>query len=518
MGSDSFNQSVAIRRRRAPAGARLYSKPSYKKSAHPRRGRMKPTNLLFICSDEHQRAVTGCYGDPIVRTPNLDALARRGTRFANAYCNAPLCVPSRASFATGRYGHEVHAWCNATAYTGEYAGSWGHRLTSQGHRVTTIGKLHYRYAEDPVGFPDQRIAMNLRDGLGDVHGLLRERAPVNDHIREHVVDAGPGDSEYLRYDRAIAAQAVEWLRREAHGHERPWALFVSFLSPHYPLTAPKEYYDLYPPEHLPMPILWRHEEWPRHPALDLFRRLRAHDRPFDEATLRRAIAAYYGMVTFIDALIGEVLGALEANGLTESTRIVYSTDHGEHLGGHGLWWKRAFYESAAAVPLILAGPEVAQGAVARTNVSLVDLFPTIVEAVGARLELSDAGLRGRSLFEVAAAPAHARSIFAEYHGAGSAAGSYMLRTARHKYVHYCDAPPQLFDLEVDPRETIDLASDPAHAATLAAHARELRTICDPDALDAQAKVDQRKVIERAGGEAAILGQRMLTFFPPPEGV
>jgi len=134
----------------------------------------RPANLLFICSDEHQRAITGCYGNRTVRTPTLDGLAARGTRFTNAYCNAPLCVPSRASFATGRYGHAVHSWCNGSGYTGEYAQSWGHRLTEQGFPVTTIGKLHYRRAEDPTGFPDQRIPMHLQGGTGDIRGLLRE--------------------------------------------------------------------------------------------------------------------------------------------------------------------------------------------------------------------------------------------------------------------------------------------------------------------------------------------------------
>jgi len=292
-------------------------------------------------------------------------------------------------------------------------------------------------------------------------------------------------------------------------------LFVSFLSPHYPLTCPEEFYRLYSPERVPMPVQWRAAEWPRHPALDLFRRIRAHDRPFDEAVLRRAIATYYGMVTFIDDLIGGVLRALDESGQRERTRVLYMTDHGEHLGDHGLWWKRAMYESAAAVPLILSGPGVAVGRTVHSNVSLIDLFPTVLECVGARSTDADRDLPGRPLFATTAAPEAERTIFSEYHGAGSAAGSYMLRSARYKYVHYCDGPPQLFNLAADPHETRDLAGDPAYDDVITAHQRKLYAFCDPDELDREAKREQQRIIELVGGEDAILRQEIVTYSPPP---
>lgn len=476
---------------------------------------IRPTNLLFLCSDEHQRAVTGCYGNALVRTPNLDALAARGTRFSNAYCNAPLCVPSRASIATGRYGHEVHSWCNGSGYTGAIAPSWGHRLSDQGHHVTTIGKLHYRSAEDPTGFPDQRIAMHLHGGVGDVRGLLRERMPVVPGHREHVSHAGPGESDYLHYDQSIAKQAVHWLKEESLEYDKPWVLLVSFLYPHYPLVAPPELCRLYPPEAMPMPILYRQEQWPRHPALDLFRRLRSFDHPYTDDELRRAISTYYAMVTFMDQQVGAVLDALATSGQAERTRVLYTTDHGEHLGDHGLWWKRGLYDSAAAVPLIMSGPDVPEGRVVTDNVSLVDLFPTIVETVGLKPAPADSSQRGRSLYGTIEGQTENRNIFAEYHGAGSAAGSYMLRSPRYKYVYYCDGPPQLFDMEKDPHEIGDLAADPDYAVILGEHERALRKICDPDEVDRQAKADQRRLIEAAGGEQAILQSKVITYFPPP---
>ncbi|HEV2124820.1 MAG TPA: sulfatase-like hydrolase/transferase, partial [Chloroflexota bacterium] len=202
---------------------------------------MQATNLLFINSDQHSRRALGCYGHPVVRTPNLDALAARGTRFQNAYTPTPICVPARACLATGRYAHTIGSWDNATPYVGTEAPSWGHRLTQQGHRVTTIGKLHYRKVDDPSGFPDQRLPMHVLDGVGDLYGLLRGEMPVRPVSRQQVLDARAGECDYTHYDRAIALESTRWLREEGQADGKPWALYVSFVSPHFPLIVPDEY-------------------------------------------------------------------------------------------------------------------------------------------------------------------------------------------------------------------------------------------------------------------------------------
>jgi choline-sulfatase len=155
----------------------------------------RPTNVLFILSDEHTRRVLGSYGNRIVRTPHLDALATRGTRFASAYCQTPICVPSRGSLATGRWPHAIDSWDNATPYVGTEASSWGHRLTAQGHSVTTVGKLHYRRADDPSGFSDQRVPLHVVDGTGDLYGLLRGDMPPRPQSLRHVIEARAGESE-----------------------------------------------------------------------------------------------------------------------------------------------------------------------------------------------------------------------------------------------------------------------------------------------------------------------------------
>lgn len=475
---------------------------------------MEPTNLLVIMSDQHSRHVLGAYGNPVVRTPNLDALARRGTTFTNAYCNSPICVPSRASFATGRYVHETGNWDNAMPYLGTEAASWGHRLTAQGHRVTTIGKLHYRAADDPTGFPEQHLPMHVLNGVGDLWHSLRGAMPPRPESREHVIEARAGESGYTRYDRAIAAESARWLREEAGDAGKPWVLFVSLVTPHFPLIAPEEFLGLYRPDDMPLPVQHAPHEWPRHPALEAHRAQGMLAKPFDEATMRRAIAAYYGLVSFMDAQVGAVLAALDAAGLRERTRVIYTSDHGEMLGEHGMWWKSALYEGAAGVPLVLVGPDVPEGRVVATNVSLVDCFPSIVEAVSASLAPEDGDLPGTSLWSLAREPDRPRTVFGEYHAIYASSGQFMLRDGRHKYIEYVGLPPQLFDLHADPDEVHDLAPDPEYAHILAACAAALRTIADPDTVDQQARADQARVIAAAGGRDAVVGRAVRVPYTP----
>src|SRR5262245_6820269 len=195
---------------------------------------------------------------------------------------------------------------------------------------------------------------------------------------------------------------------------------------------------------------------PRHPFLDAMRKCLCFDEPFDAAMVRRAIAAYLGLVSFLDDNIGRILRALEQTGLAESTRVIYSSDHGDNLGTRGLWGKSTMYEESAGIPLVMAGPDVPAGNVCPTPVSLVDAFPTIIAGAGAAADPRDAALPGLSLLDIAQGLMPRRTILSEYHAAGAATGSYMIRHRRYKYIHYVGMPPMLFDLERDPREKVDL--------------------------------------------------------------
>jgi choline-sulfatase len=478
---------------------------------------MRPTNLLVLMADEHTKRVLGCYGNPVVQTPNLDALARDGTRFADAYCTFPICVPSRASFATGRYAHDIGSWDNAAPYVGVEAPSWGHRLAENGRHVTTVGKLHYRAAGDPSGFADQRLPLHVVDGRGDSLGLLRGAMPPTPAHRRFIEEAGEGESEYARYDRAIAAESARWLREEARTQDEPWVLFVSFASPHFPLIAPPLHYRKYPPADVPLPVAWRPEQWVRHRALDVQRRLHCHDQPFDEATLRRAVAAYYGLVSFVDEQIGIVLSAIEETGLRGDTRIVYTSDHGEALGERGMWMKGTMYEGVAGVPLIVAGPDVPRGRTSGSFASLVDVFPSALECTGVPADPRDARLPGRSLWRLAEGDDRSRSIFAEYHAAYSPSAIFLLRDADIKFVYYVDDEPQLFDLARDPDELDDRARDPAYAGARASCEAKLRAIVDPEAVDRAAKADQaRRIAERGGADAIRAEGVRIPYTPAPK--
>jgi choline-sulfatase len=477
---------------------------------------MKPANLLFILSDEHSRRVLGCYGHQMIRTPHLDRLATSGVRFSDAYSNSPICVPSRAALATGRHVHQIRFWDNAIPYDGSVK-SWHHRLREAGHEVTAIGKLHFRSADDDNGFTEEVMPLHVVDGIGDPLGWLREPLPVRKAALRLAKDAGRGNSSYQDYDDRITAAAVDWLKaRAGRRPAKPWVLFVSLVCPHFPLIARPEWYDLYPEDRVPLPALYDPtERQPDHPYVAAIRECQVYDKGFDPVTLRRAIAAYFGLVSFIDHNVGRLVDALAATGLAEETRVLYSSDHGDNLGTRGLWGKSNMYEESAGVPMILAGPEVPAGFVCREPVSLVDVFPTVVAGAGLTPHADDRNLPGDSLFDLLRGGAPPRTVFSEYHAAGAATGAFMIRKGRFKYVYYAGLPPQLFDLDSDPQEARDLAREPGYQGLVEDCERGLRRVVDPDAADALAKADQRARIAAFGGREAILQRGSFGYSPTP---
>lgn len=477
---------------------------------------MQPANLLFIMSDEHNKRVLGSYGHPMIKTPHLDRLAARGTRFANAYTNCPICVPARASFATGQYVHKIRYWDNAIAYDGRVP-SWGHRLMAQGHRVTSIGKLHYVESNAARnGFDEEILPLHIVNGVGDLLGLIRDELPRRPGSAKLGPEAGRGESEYTHYDRSIADETANWLRHEAPKHSaKPWALYVGFVSPHFPLIAPPAFYDLYPESEVPWPDMYSLEQRPRHPFTDAMRKCLCFDEAFDAPMVRRAIAAYMGLVSFLDDNIGKILRALDETGLAGTTRVVYSSDHGDNLGTRGMWGKSTMYEESAGIPLILAGPGIPKGNVCETPVTLVDAYPTFISGLGATPDARDAALPGHSLLDIAQGYVPQRTILSEYHAAGALCGAYMIRHGKYKYIHYVGLPPLLFDLERDSHERTDLARDPGYGEVIAECEAALRGVVDPEATDRLAKADQKAHIERHGGKEAILKRGTFRYSPPP---
>ena len=471
------------------------------------------SNLLIIMSDEHQARALGSAGHPLVQTPNLDALAARGLRFTRASTPSPICVPARASFATGRHVHALRLWDNAMPYAGQVPG-WGHALQAAGVPVESIGKLHYRAAGDPAGFDVEHIPMMVAGGVGMVWASIRKehKRVVRDNrmLGDYI---GPGESDYTRYDEAVAARAERWLAERA-GAARPWCLFLGFVAPHFPLVVPQPWFDLYPPDRLPPAKLHPRDGHRRHPWVEAQNAFYDSESRFrDEAERLAAMSSYYGLCSFLDHNVGRVLKALEDSGAAGTTTVVYTSDHGDNVGARGLWGKSNMYEEAVAVPLIMAGPGIEPG-VCETPVSLIDLSETVIEYFGARL----AGERpGRSLRTIAAEVVdHDRAVFSEYHAAGAVSGAFMLRTGRWKYIHYVGFEPELFDLEADREETTSLAADPAFAGVVESLDGRLRAICDPEATDARAHADQAAMIEAYGGHEAALKLGAPGATPAPE--
>ena len=476
----------------------------------------QPTNLLFIFADQHNRRSLGCMGHPLVKTPNMDALAERGTLFRNAYTNGPICVPARASLATGRHVFDIGKWDNCTPYQGVEP-SWGHRLADAGQRCVSIGKLHYRAQEDPNGFEQSHLPMHILYGQGMLYTICRDPMPSMKKFGHLVHTSGEGESTYTQYDHQITERTLQWLREEGTKSDKPWALFVSLVCPHPPWNAPADFYRQYPLEDIDMPVNYGLDERPMHPGLEDYRQFFGVQDTFDEETLRRVIASYYGMVTYLDDNLGKIVNALDACGLAANTRIVYTSDHGESMGQKGMFSKCNMFEESVGIPMIMSGPGVPSGQQVDAPTQLVDLFPTVLESTGVTPAEEDLELPGTSLLRMAGGERPERVILSEQHSAGSRSAVFMVRDGRYKYVRYMHDgyAPHLYDLDADPTELDDLGTDPAHAGVVAACAAKLEGLMDPAAVDAAAKAHQAELLEAGGGQEAVVAKGSPGYTPAP---
>lgn len=470
-------------------------------------------NMVVIMSDEHQVGMMGCAGHPFIQTPHLDKLAIRGMRYTNAYTPSPICVPARAAFASGQYAHRTGHWDNAIAYSGTPRG-WGHQLQDADIPVTSIGKLHYRSAEDDAGFDEMIIPMMIKDGVGMIWASIRhEDERLSFPGRMLGPEIGSGESSYTTYDRTVTAKSIEWINNNADA-DKGWCLYIGLVAPHFPLVCPQEFYDLYRDMPLPPAKLHPNDGYERHPWVAAQNNMGDNESQFVDAEERdRAFRAYYGLVSWVDHNVGQIITAIDAAGLTENTTIIYTSDHGDNVGARGMWGKSNMYEESAAIPMIAAGPNIPHGECA-TPVSLLDLAASIPANFG--LPISDE-VNGTPIEVIAAHPYDdQRVVFSEYHAAGAVTGAFMLRKGAYKLIHYVGFEPELFDLDTDPEETINLANNPAYEHIKADLYRELALICDVDAVNAQAHKDQRALVDSYGGLDAVSNMGPKGATPPPE--
>lgn len=474
-------------------------------------------NVVCIMSDEHSPLFMGCSGHPFIKTPNLDALARRGVRYTNAYTPSPICVPARAAFATGMRVHQTRHWDNASPYSGTPP-SWGHVLQRNQIRVESIGKLHYRNETDPVGFDKEHLPMHVVSGHGMVWGSIRDPVlPIGEGKRMLGENIGPGESPYTKYDRAVTQTAIDWLHHAAQD-DQPFVLYVGLVAPHFPLTCPQAFFDLYRDIEPPEVKLHPSTGAARHPWVETYAQCIPNEERFHSPEERRnAFLAYFGLCSFLDDNVGRIVAALDETGLFDDTHLIYTSDHGDNVGSRGLWGKSTLYDETVKVPMIINGPRLPPGTTCDIPVDLVDMFPTLLDAAGLRWKEEREHRPGWSVLRLDELhQAEHRVIFSEYHATGSNTAAFMVRKGRWKYHYYVRFEAELFDLETDPEELNNLAGKADFAEPQAMMERELRRICDPEAVDLMAKRDQSAFIDKLGGRdiAAQMGVRGAT--PPPK--
>ncbi|MBI4624261.1 MAG: sulfatase [Verrucomicrobia bacterium] len=496
---------------RLVALAALFGAGLTAKAAQPAR-----QNVLFLISDDLNN-LFGCYGDPRARTPNVDKLAARGVRFDLAYCSYPLCGPSRNSMLTGLYPNSSGVLGNGTMFRQTIPSqvSLPQAFRHEGYLAVRLGKLYHYGVPNSIG----------TDGHDDPASWEIEFNPAGvDRLEQSKIftlvpgnfgsvlswEASPKSDEH-HTDAMLAADAEWVLERCARRKDRPFFLAVGFFRPHTPFVAPKDpYFGYYPESQMPV-VRGVEEDQADIPAPALGSRKREEEKLTDDLR-RQAVQAYYASISFMDAQVGRVVAALDRLGLAENTIIVFTSDHGYHLGEHGLWKKQSLFEESARVPLLIIAPGVSRrGAVVKTPVSHVDLYPTLTELAGVK---APANLQGQSLVPMLKVPetkgrgwamtqvvrgggggggggGKRKAAAAETDGGdrarrkaaalegGRGEGSifgYSLRTPRWRYTEWGDAGRhgrELYDHDADPKELTNLAAVPAHSKTVQELSRQL---------------------------------------------
>lgn len=444
-------------------------------------------NIIVFHADAWDGRQLSCLGNtPAVRTPNADRLAGEGAHFSHACCHSPLCSPSRSSLWSGRHVHKIGAWNNARGIGPEDAVFSGAKteladrvpehptlmgdLRAAGWRTNLVGTLDFTDGNHSIG---AHLASWLRSS-----GLP---APAFQEPRTDVRGEGFRANEA---DWKFIDAATDWLKNRA---EEPFFLSVGVRCPHPYRTTSRYWLDKINAEGIALPGADEAD----HPVLAFARRARGCDRAFTEEEIRFLRRRYYAMIAEADAMLGAVLDAVEAAGLAENTYFVFLSDHGEMNMEHNLVYKSLFYEPSLRVPLMVRGPDIEAGRRITAPVSLVDVYPTVMDLAGVAPERE---FEGQSLAPaargVSGASDLAGEVFGEYHGNDVPCGGFMLRTERWKFVAYPGYPAQLFDLEKDPGELRNRAStEPEIAARLQAR---LETYADTGAVDREARAEDRK--------------------------
>ena len=439
-------------------------------------------NVLFVVSDDLCN-VLGCYGHPVVKSPNIDRLAAKSVRFDRAYCQFPLCNPSRASFLTGLRPDTTKVYENATQFRKNVPDAQSLPQTFQkgGYFVARVGKLYH------YGVPGQ-IGTNGLDDPASWEKVVNPRGrDKDDEDKDLIFTLTPnakgsarfggtlswlaaGGTDEEQTDGKIADEVVKQLEANK---DRAFFLACGFFRPHTPYVAPKKYFDMYPADQIELPkVPAGHREAGPAPA---FGSAKPEQEKMTDDQRRQAIQAYYASVTFMDAQLGKVFAALERLKLADKTIVVFISDHGYHLGEHGLWQKMSLFENSTRVPLLICDPRGKNnGKASSRTVELVDLHATLADLCKLPAPKTD-GTSLRPLLEDPAAKWDLPAVTQVSRGTPTATGEpvgknpwflgYSVRTERYRYTEWDGGKKgvQLFDHETDPAEQKNLAADPAYA-------------------------------------------------------
>jgi choline-sulfatase len=429
----------------------------------------KRPNILWLLSDQHRKEITGYEGDPYIQTPHLDTLADNSVVFDTAVCPNPLCTPARIAMLTGKEAHHCSAYTNHWPVFPEHL-TWPTHFANHGYRTCLVGKMHLGGKNQMAGF-QHRPYGDLRHGVGHQPDPL-SMFPGYANVRSAGATEIP---ETLLQDFVVAHESLAFIREHVDREPSvPWFLCASFTRPHAPLTAPGRYIRRYrgtlPPVEQPPSEKERNKYEPyARRFIDTF------SQRITPEEAQMGYEAYYSCVDYLDDCIGELLDGLEGDGLLENTYIIYTADHGEMLGRHGIWGKKLYYEPSIRVPLLIAGPDITGGRRALGPVSTIDLYPSFCSLAG--LPIPE-GLDGIDVSSMIFDPQHARpreyaasSYFQygiwwdpqdEYNAQQAHMAMRVIREEHWKYAEIEQGEALLFDMKHDPEEQHNLANDPNH--------------------------------------------------------
>ena len=466
----------------------------------------KSPNILLFMVDQLTSFALSAYGGTVCKTPNIDALAARGTVFDTAYCNYPLCAPSRFSMMSGRLPSRIGAYDNGAEFTAATP-TFAHYLRSAGYYTCLSGKMHFVGPDQYHGFEDRLTTEVYPADMGWTpdpqyqHDNTGEERPYVFGVStiDGVKDAGPvARSMQMDYDEEVIHQAERAIYNHARGADkRPFMMTVSLSHPHDPYVITRAYWDMYDDDDIDAPYVAPIPVDQRDPhSKSLYYNYGQDACELTEQDYRNARRGYYAIMTYVDELFGRVINALEASGMADDTVVLFTSDHGDMLGERGMWYKKTLFDPAIQVPLILAMPGRAAGR-ASTPVSLVDIFPTLLDIAGVPQAAIRTPLDGRSLLPALDGTLPIAPIFVEHIDGGTAAPRVCVREGDKKLVTSQAYPTQFFDLGADPLELNDLAGQ-GHPdeARLTEMARQTWSL---DALSADVIASQtaRKVVDNA---------------------